>query len=190
MSARWRSIVRSGARSFPVVTAVLLCAVTRVQGQVVEMPARDLMRYEQVRLWAPGVTDDGVHGRVIEVDSLRLILRHDSERLSVPIAAVERADVLLRTERGKSALVGLVAGALVAGIGFKLYADHRYLNDEWNGVAAVLFAAPIGGAVGALTGFVVGRRVWHTVRLTSGDGADRGRPGLEFSVRVGVRLTR
>jgi hypothetical protein len=26
---------------------VLLCAVPRLQGQIVEMPARDLMRYEQ-----------------------------------------------------------------------------------------------------------------------------------------------
>lgn len=111
-------MVAAMRRTFAVVPVFLLCAAPGLQGQIVELPALDLTRYEQVRLWAPGVTKDGVRGKVIDVDSLRLILHHDGERLSVPIAAVERADVLLGTERLRPALVGLVAGAVIAGIGY------------------------------------------------------------------------
>jgi hypothetical protein len=130
-------------------------------------------------------------GKVIDADSTHLVLQQSKQApFVVQLSDVERVEVKVGKNRLRGGVLGFAVGALAAGVGFKLYADAKYLNDEWNGFGAVFMAAPLGGLAGAVVGASIGSTEWATVQVapwTGGGGAEARHLGLRMSVRVPSR---
>lgn len=143
----------------------------------------------KVRVWSPELPRSGAVTMLIEwgADSLEL-LPPDRRRRAMPSEAerptwkvsrrsITRLQVFTRISRGEGArlgavyfgatgaAVGLVAGALVGGMGGQFYPR----GTDQPGVSPVLVAVPagaaLGGAYGALMGAVFLRSTWRRVPL-------------------------
>jgi hypothetical protein len=76
-----------------------------------------------------------------------------------------------RSDRGRKIRWGLGLGAVFGAITYKLWADHHYVEDEFNAVGAVVLGVPVGGVVGGLVGAALATERWLPVDVGSGVGA-------------------
>jgi hypothetical protein len=157
--------------------------------QEIELQPSELVRYDWVRLRAPVVGPAAIVGRVIEVDSAQLVLLNRRDhRLLIPLGEIDHLDVLVGRKRLLPAMLGLVVGAVAGGVAYKLHADAKYDNDEWNGLVALVVGVPIGGLTGAGVGALIGARDWRPVRICPSPGRD-GLNGSDLGMREDVSLS-
>lgn len=170
---------------------LVLTTTSHAFGQQLELRPSELKYYEVVRLTAPALSSEVMVGKVVDADSTHLVLLRDKQApFVVQLSQVEHVEVKVGKNRLGPAVLGFTAGAVAAGVGFKLYADAKYLNDEWNEFGAVFMAAPLGGLVGAVVGASIGSTKWVTVQVapwTGGGGEEARHLGLRMSVRMPTR---
>lgn len=168
--------------------ALVLAATSHAMGQQLELHPSELKHYEVVRLRAPALSRRAMVGKVVDADSTHLVLlRGNQAPIAVQLSQVEQVEVKVGKNRLQAGVVGFLAGALIGGGGFKLYADATYDNDEWNDFAAVFMAAPLGGLAGTVVGASIGNTKWATVQIApwaGGGGGEAQHIGIRMSVRV------
>lgn len=167
---------------------LVLTATPYALGKQLELRPNELEYYEVVRLRAAALSPRAMVGKVVDADSTHLVLlRGKQAPFIVQLSQVEHVEVKVGKNRLGPAVLGLAAGAVVAGVGFKLHADAKYPDGDMNEFAAVFGAAPLGGLAGAVVGALIGSTEWATVQVapwTGGGGAEARHLGLRMSVRM------
>jgi hypothetical protein len=109
-------------------------------------------------------------GTVLRVDSVGLVLDPDGPvpRAEVAWSEIGRLDVSAGRDSFRNALLGLGAGAVMGGVVYRVRADARTSNDEWNGMTALVRGAPIGALAGFLIGSTFRSERWRRVDGASG----------------------
>jgi hypothetical protein len=108
-------------------------------------------------------------GRLMEAGPERWVIASEQgrERIVVPSGAIERLDVSRgRGRRGHAAWKGLAIGAAVGAVAFgSLYAtcDREQGFECLGSGVAFVYGTPLLGAVGAVTGAIVGEERWDAV---------------------------
>jgi len=105
-----------------------------------------------------------VVGRLIRSDSAQLLLvTEGGDGQALPWDEIRGVEVSAGRGSWGNALLGAGIGAVVGGVGYRMYLDSRYENDEWNGVVATVVGAPAGALAGFLMGRVVGPERWKSL---------------------------
>jgi hypothetical protein len=140
--------------------AVALALPSWLAAQVAPLEPGEWTGVERVRLWAPPIAPGAITGRVLEADSARLVLQQGGAAVFVPWSEMDRLDVSFGKDRNGPAFTGLFIGAAAFWLGTKLTGA----GGEYEDLVALYLAAPAGALLGAVTGAVIGRREWDTVR--------------------------
>lgn len=95
-----------------------------------------------------------------EGDTL-VVARSAGSSVRLALASISHLEMQApRAERIRSAVIGMGIGAGTgAALGYLLYRpylDKKYLNDEWNTVAAITRGMVWGGALGGVLGYLLG----------------------------------
>lgn len=161
-----------------VTVLLLLGAPTCVSSQ--EVP--DSLLGRRVRLTFRGSPTDAVHvGTLRRADSRGLALRTSKGVVAqFPVAQLMGVEVS-ESDRGHKMLQGLGLGALSGAVIFRLWADHHYLDDEFNTLGAMVLGLPAGGFAGLMVGAALATEQWVPIDVGNGGGV-RPRLTLRFSL--------
>jgi len=149
-----------------VAAALLLTPLASAGAQLAE-----LQPGTRVRVRAPSVVAGRLEGVVVQrVADTVVVTRPNAGPVSLPIAAITRAEVSRGRSRGAGALrgalwgggVGLALGALAAAAPNECNAN---CEDEATDVGLVVGTPVLGAAVGAAVGTAVGAERWVPLRV-------------------------
>lgn len=143
--------------------ALLLLAAAPLRAQSEGPVPRRVVPGARVRVLEAGAEGRRFTGTVARADSARLeVVTGRGGRVlawdSVELVEVSRGD---RTFR--HGMTGLAAGAFLGFAVYRSYADHRYPDGAFNGLAALVRGAPVGALAGLGIGLALGRERWRPV---------------------------
>ncbi|HEX8271746.1 MAG TPA: hypothetical protein VF615_03775 [Longimicrobiaceae bacterium] len=153
-------------RFLPLLALVLLAAAP-LRAQSEGPFPRQVVPGARVRVLEAGAGGRRFAGTVVRADSARLEVASGPSGRSLPWDRVELIEVSRGRRTFGSALKGMAIGAVLGFAVYKSYADARYDNDEFNGVAALVEGAPVGALAGLGIGLALGRERWRPVGGTA-----------------------
>jgi hypothetical protein len=143
----------------------------------------DSLEGRRVRLTLEGLPSAIQEGILHRADSLSLTLRTPRGPIAVyPKNQILRLEVAIGSNRRRRVLQGLGIGAVLGIAGYKLWADHHYVDDEFNAALAVEIGMPVGALLGAMIGAALADDQWlPVVGLGTANGSN-----LQMDVRFQV----
>ncbi|MEW5928472.1 MAG: hypothetical protein AB1941_13470 [Gemmatimonadota bacterium] len=153
-------------RFLPLLALVLLAAAP-LRAQSEGPVPRRVVPGARVRVQEAGAEGRRFTGTVARADSARLEVITGAGGRVLAWDRVELVEVSRGDRSFRSAMTGLAAGAFLGFAVYKSYADHRYPDGAFNGLAAIVKGAPVGALAGLGIGVALGRERWRPVGGTS-----------------------
>lgn len=163
--------------------SILVLLLALLPADSLSQEVLDSLEGQRVRLTLRGPPLNATQaGILLRVGSDSLALRTpDGSAATFPKMQILRVEVSNGGNRRRGAFQGLGIGAVVGLVGFKVWADQHYVDDEFNVLGAVVIGMPVGGIIGALVGASLSRERWLPVHLDMATGPDF-RIGLRFAL--------